>query len=99
MVTHLSTMRMTLATKASRWKMYFYGRSVLERNLGDIDFAYSAHLDAMFVEGRPLDDFSLESVVNLWYQLEGQSLSRSAWARAWRQVKRSTFRIVLAGMQ
>lgn len=60
---------------------------------------YRAHLDTMLVESRPFDDFSLEGVVDLWYQLEGQGLSRSACARAETTVKKATFRMVLAGMQ
>jgi hypothetical protein len=67
MVTYLSTIRMTLATKASRWKMCFYGRSVLENDIEDTNFTYSTHLNSMLVEGRPLDDFSLESVINFWH--------------------------------
>jgi hypothetical protein len=35
----------------------------------------------MLVEGRPLDDLGLESVINFWYQLEGQGLRKSAHAR------------------
>jgi len=29
--------------------------------------AYGAHLDAVLVESRPLDDLGLESIVNFWY--------------------------------
>jgi hypothetical protein len=71
-------MRMTLATKASRWKICFYGISVLRNDIGDTSFTHSTHLDSMLVEGRPLDDFSLESVINLWHQLECQGLRKSA---------------------
>jgi hypothetical protein len=67
MVTYLSTMRITLATKASRWKMCFYSRSVLGKDIGDTGLTYSAHLDSMLVEGGPLDDLGLESVINFWY--------------------------------
>jgi hypothetical protein len=35
----------------------------------------------MLVEGGPLDDLGLESVINFWYQLEGQGLRKSALAR------------------
>jgi hypothetical protein len=78
MATYLSTMRMTLATKASRWKICFYGKSVLENDIKDTNFTHSTHLDSMLVEGRPLYDLSLESVINFWHQLEGQSLRKSA---------------------
>jgi hypothetical protein len=81
MVTYLSTMRMTLATKASRWKICFYRRSVLRKDIGDIGFTHSAHLDSVLVEGGPLDDLGLESVINFWYQLEGQGLRKSALVR------------------
>jgi hypothetical protein len=80
MITYLSTMRMTLATKASRWKMCFYGRSVMRNDLGDSGSTHGAHLNSMLIEGRPLDDLSLESVINFWHQFEGQGLRISAWA-------------------
>jgi hypothetical protein len=74
MITYLSTMRMILATKASRWKMCFYDRSVMSKDFGNSGFAHGAHLDSMLVERRPLDDLSLESVINFWHQFEGQGL-------------------------
>lgn len=81
-------MRMTLATKASRWKMYFFFASVPRIDVGSSNVTYCAHLDTVLVEGRPFDDFGLEGVVNLWYQFEGQGLSRSACARVETVVKK-----------
>jgi hypothetical protein len=80
MVTYLSTMRMTLATKASRWKICFWDGLVLENDIGHTGFTHGTHLYSMLVEGRPLDDLGFESVINFWYQLEGQGLQKSAHA-------------------
>lgn len=62
---------------------------------------YTAQLDAMFIESRPLDDIGFQSIVDLRHELEGQGLCRynqfHALLSPWRQTH--TLRTVVGGMQ
>lgn len=72
--TYPSRMRMNLATKASRWKITFYETRQPSHAALSIARTYTAVTDAMLIEGSPLDNLCLESIVNPQHELECQCL-------------------------
>ena len=66
---------MTLATKASRWKMTFY--TIFSVRFGwmkVLGWTDTAHAYSVLVESAPLYDIGFETVVDPRHELEGKGL-------------------------